>query len=190
MKHLTRAVWMAVWCAVFGLIGCGDSGARTASLSGTLVEKNRFTLEDTDGRPVALSEVLAAHKVVLINFWATWCPPCREEIPDLIRLQSQYKDKGFTVLGVDIGESARKVAGFAQKSGMNYPIVLDKTHEVAESYRVVGIPTSYLVASDGRILGEYHAAGEELFADVEKALSADPSPAPQAGPAKTEVEFL
>lgn len=188
MKRLKRGLWIVVWCAVFGVMGCGDSGAKTTSLSGPLGEKHLFTLEDTAGQPVGLADLLASHKAVLINFWATWCPPCREEIPDLIRLQAQYKDKGFTVLGVDIGESARKVTGFAEKNGMNYPIVLDKTHKVAESYGVVGIPTSYLVASDGRILGEYHAAGPDLFADVEKALASAPEPSPKR--ATTEVEYL
>lgn len=188
MKRLKRGLWIVVWCAVFGVMGCGDSGAKTTSMGGSLGEKHHFTLEDIDGQSVSLKDVLASNKAVLINFWATWCPPCREEIPDLIRLQSQYKDKGFTVLGVDVGESGRKVSGFAAKNGMNYPIVLDKTNKVAESYGIVGIPTSYLVSSDGRILGEYHAAGPDLFADVEKALASAPEIAPK--PATTEVEYL
>ncbi|MCG3175209.1 MAG: Thiol-disulfide oxidoreductase ResA [Candidatus Omnitrophica bacterium] len=188
MNRLRRGAWVLTWCAVFGLMGCGETAAKTTTLSGTLAEKHQFTLEDLSGGQVALKDVLGSHKAVLINFWATWCPPCREEIPDLIRLQTQYKDKGFTVLGVDIGESARKVGGFAERNGLNYPIVLDKTMKVAESYGVVGIPTSYLIGSDGKVLGEYHAAGPDLFADVERVLAEAPDPAPPAP--KTEVEFL
>jgi thiol-disulfide isomerase/thioredoxin len=105
-----------------------------------------------------------------VNFWATWCPPCREEIPDLIKLYAKNKDRGLEILGVDVGESPTKVSNFIEKAGINYPVVLDRDMSVSETYRVVGIPTTYLMNSEGAILGEYHGYTPQLVSDVEKAL--------------------
>ncbi|MGH7198714.1 MAG: TlpA disulfide reductase family protein [Candidatus Omnitrophota bacterium] len=147
--------------------GCTAQNSRPAAGGGGI---STFTLKDLGDQDVSFDTLLSENKVVLINFWATWCPPCREEIPDLIKLQEKYKNSGFTVLGVDVGESKAKVSRFAEKMGMNYPIVLDEDMEVARQYGIVGIPTTYLVSSDGRILGRYHAFTRKLAADVEKAL--------------------
>lgn len=147
--------------------GCTAQAQRAQSQIGEMTD---FTLKDITGKSVSLESVLKANKAVLVNFWATWCPPCREEIPGLIDLQAKYGNSGFTVLGIDIGESAGKVSNFMQKVGINYPVLLDADQSVAESYRVVGIPTSYLVSGDGKVLGEYHAYTPELVADVESAI--------------------
>lgn len=141
-----------------------------ATDSATLRANQRFTLNDIHGTPVNLDSLLKQKKAILINFWATWCPPCREEIPGLIKLQETLKDRSFTILGVDVGESQKKVSSFAEKSGINYPVVLDSEMKVSESYAVFGIPTTFLVSSDGKILGEYHGFTKQLVADTEKAL--------------------
>ena len=150
------------------MAGCGSSSARSAG-SGTAPQ---FTLKDIKGNEVSLESALKENKAVLVNFWATWCPPCREEIPDLIKLQKKYEGKDFTILGLDVGESAAKVGAFGAKAGINYPLLLDSEQSVAEQYGVVGIPTSYLIASDGKLLGEYHSYNTALGRDVEKALQA------------------
>ena len=129
-----------------------------------------FVLKNLKGEEVKFDDVLQAHKAVLLNFWATWCPPCREEIPDLVELQAKHQNDSFTVLGVDVGESGSKVGAFAEKMKMNYPLLLDSEMQVAESYKVVGIPTSLLVTPEGTILGEYHGYTRRLVSDVEKAL--------------------
>jgi thiol-disulfide isomerase/thioredoxin len=153
---------------LFFAAGCSGAGRLEAR---ELTAAQRFTLNAaSDGKPVSLDALLAGHKAVLVNFWATWCPPCREEIPDLIRLQKQYGDKGFTIVGVDVGESAKRVSAFGAKMGMNYPLLLDPENAAAESYKVVGIPTSLLIDKNGKVLEEYHAATPKLFSDVEKAL--------------------
>jgi thiol-disulfide isomerase/thioredoxin len=154
------------------IVGCVGQGSRhvSAKVIGELKESQKFTLTDLNGQSVSLDQLLKEKKAVLINFWATWCPPCREEIPDLIKLQEKYKDSAFTILGVDVGESQKKVSGFAEKEGINYPIVLDSDMKVSESFSVYGIPTSYLVSSGGKILGEYHAFTSQLAADVDEAL--------------------
>ena len=129
-----------------------------------------FVLKNAENKSVSLESVLKSHKAVLVNFWATWCPPCREEIPGLIDLQKKYGGNDFTILGIDIGESGKKVTSFVDKIGINYPVLLDSEQSVAEMYHVVGIPTSYLISSDGKILGEYHSYSQELVSDVEKAI--------------------
>ncbi len=171
MNTVKRAGLIAFLTVLLAVIGCaapGDKGASSAQAS-EISRMEDFTLEDAQGQKVNLSALLKTHKAVLVNFWATWCPPCREEIPGLIELQKSKGGAAFTILGVDIGESPAKVSNFVQKIGINYPVALDRDQSVAEKYRVVGIPTSYLVSSDGNIIGEYHAYSQQLVEDVEKA---------------------
>ncbi len=160
---------LSLFLFVLGCVGA-DSRHASANASGELQDLKKFTLNNLNNEPVSLDALLKKNKAVLINFWATWCPPCREEIPGLIKLQEKFKDKSFTVLGVDAGESKIKVSGFVEKIGINYPVVLDSDMAVAERYSVYGIPTSFLVSSKGKILGEYHAYTPKLVADVEKVL--------------------
>lgn len=134
-----------------------------------LTEAQFFSLKDLQGNDVNLKDILKEHKVVLLNFWATWCPFCREEIPDLIKLQNKYKKDGFTVIGIDSGESQVKVSSFVKKSGINYPVLLDADKNVTRKYKVMGIPTSILIDQTGKNLGEYHIT-PELFAEIEKEL--------------------
>ncbi len=156
--------------ALLFLVGCMGPRQENVSAASPLSRTQRFHLNNLSGGAVSLDSLLKQNKAVLLNFWASWCPPCREEIPDLIKLQDKYKNSSFTVLGVDEGESAKKVANFIAKMKINYPVVLDAEGEVASEYGVVGIPTSFLISSDGKILREYHSASPELFRDVENAL--------------------
>ena len=153
-------------------LGCTGPDFQHVSenVSGELQDSQKFTLNNLTNEPVSLATLLKQNKAVLINFWATWCPPCREEIPGLINLQKKFKDKSFTILGVDAGESQTKVLNFAERMGINYPVVLDFDMAVTERYKVYGIPTSILVSSEGKILGEYHSYSPKLEADVETAL--------------------
>ena len=163
-----RLFYFSLFFTSLLLWGCGQApSAVTQGPSGSVPN---FSLKNLQNEDVALQSALAKNKAVLVNFWATWCPPCREEIPDLIKLEEKYKDKGFTILGIDVGESAERVQSFSEKAGMNYPLLLDVDNAVAETYRVVGIPTTYLLNSEGKVLGEYHAFTPQLESDVEKAL--------------------
>lgn len=145
-----------------------------SSVSGELTPAQKFTLKNLDGGVTDLSQVLAQKKVVLLNFWATWCTYCVEEMPDLIELQARHGSSGFTVIAVNVGESAEQASAFAKKTGLNFPVVLDQDNAVAQSFGLVGIPVSYLVSSDGKILGEYHGFTPKLISDVEKALASLP----------------
>lgn len=173
MNFLKNSISIFLLTAIFLSVGCGQSTARSSSSTseGALSAEQHFTLKDTQGQTVSLDGLLKSNKAVLINFWATWCPPCREEIPDLVNFHAKNKSKGFTVVGIDVGESSDRVATFAEKFKINYPLLLDKDQTVAESFRVVGIPTTLLINKNGQVLGVYHAFTDELVADVEKALA-------------------
>ena len=142
--------------------GTGPSG--TVKLLKERVEVPAFSAPDLDGRPVTTAALRG--KVVLVNFWATWCPPCREEIPDLIALQAKYKDT-LQIIGVaqDSG-SPDEVRRFAAAHGMNYPIVLS-TPEIEKLFPgVYALPTTFVLDRDGRLaqkhIGMLNAARTEL----------------------------
>ena len=108
-----------------------------------------FTLLDLDGNEVRLSEFQG--RVVLVNFWATWCPPCRAEMPDIESLYQEYKDKGLVVIGIDIGEPEATVRQFVQRGGYSWTFVLDSTGTVAANYNIRAIPTSFFIDREGVI---------------------------------------
>ena len=117
-----------------------------------------LTLKDLDGKDVTLASLKG--KVVLVNFWATWCEPCKIEIPELIELQQEYGPKGFTVLGIAMDDEGRSaVAPFVQKeqfdtdsgkSTMNYPIVIGNDAAGDKFGGLLGYPTSVLLSRDGK----------------------------------------
>ncbi len=131
-----------------------------------------FALTNLSGTMVQLSDFKG--KVVLLDFWATWCAPCRMEIPEFVQLQKQYADKGFTVLGAALDdEGAAVVKPVAQKLGINYPVVIGNI-QVASAYGgIQALPTAFLIGRDGKILKTYVGARDksEFDQDVQSALS-------------------
>lgn len=109
-----------------------------------------FTLEDLEGNEISLKD-FQGEKNVLLNFWASWCPPCRMEMPDLDRLYIDYKDDDFVVLAVNLGEDKDTVKEFIEEKGYSFPVVLDKTQEVGITYQTFSIPTSVMVDKEGII---------------------------------------
>jgi len=109
-----------------------------------------WSLKDLDGKTVKLSDFKG--KVIVLNFWATWCPPCRAEIPDFIDLEKEYASKGVAVIGLSLDSiQPSEVAAFAKNNGINYPIVMS-TDEVAQKYGVSeGIPVTCIIGPDGKI---------------------------------------
>ncbi len=108
-----------------------------------------FALQDLDGNMVNLEETLG--KVVLLNFWATWCGPCRVEMPLFERTYTEFKDEDFVVLAVDFDEPLEAVRVFQEELNLNFPILLDPGGEVQRAYRVLGYPTSVLINREGMI---------------------------------------
>ena len=109
------------------------------------------TLETMDGETIALAD--RPGEVLLVNFWATWCAPCRKEIPDLVALQEELGPQGLTVVGVSLDQQGEEVVTpFLDDYAINYPIVLDPEGEVEQAFGgVYGLPMTYVVGPDGRI---------------------------------------
>jgi peroxiredoxin len=109
-----------------------------------------YDVKRLDGRTDGLSRYRGS--VVVMNLWATWCPPCREEMPALQQFYTQNKGKGLVVLGVDQGESAQTARAFAREHGVTFPILLDADEQYGRSYAAVGLPTTVIVGRDGHVL--------------------------------------
>ena len=110
-----------------------------------------FTLTDLEGTPWTLKDLRG--KVVLVNFWATWCPPCRKEMPDLQALYTRFKDQGLVILAIS-DEDAGKVKPFVAERHVTYPILLDPGRKVNELFQVDGIPKSFVYDRNGRLAAE------------------------------------
>lgn len=110
-----------------------------------------FSLPDLDGRIVRLRHFQG--KIVFLNFWATWCRPCREEMPSMERLYQEFKDKGLIILAVDIRESPEKVRKFMQDFRLSFTALLDSKGKVSDLYGIFGIPTTYIVGGKGEVIG-------------------------------------
>ncbi len=128
-----------------------------------------FEISYSDGRKVRLSDLRG--KAVLVNFWATWCPPCRAEVPEIQRAYEKYKAGGFAVVAVNVQESASAVAKFMEEYGMTFTVAIDSSGAVGRLYRVSGIPASFFVDRDGIvreiIVGSLTAADlERLYAMI------------------------
>jgi len=137
-----------------------------------------FRLVGLDGKPIQLSE-LRGHPVWL-TFWATWCPPCRAENPDIQAVYAAKKDSGLVVLAVNIGEEPATVRGYAERTGLSFSIVLDAATEVASMYRSTGIPMHFFIDADG-IVRDWRIgtmSKKAMDSKVESILTAS---APQAG---------
>ena len=125
--------------------------AETASCMANAKPANfDFTVKDVDGASVSLSSYKG--KVVLLNFWATWCGPCKAEIPGFVELQAKYKDD-LVIVGFSVDDPADKAKAFAAEYKMNYPILLGEGREdVQDAYGPIwGIPASFLISKDGRV---------------------------------------
>lgn len=129
-----------------------------------------FTLEDMDEDKFSLKDYRG--KVVLLNFWATWCPPCRREMPSMERLHQNFKGKDFVVLAINQMEDGDHVFAFTGQLEVDptFTILFDKDSTVSRAYRVQGLPTSYLIDKQGRI--RFRAIGGREFdhPEVEKQI--------------------
>ncbi|GAB4419804.1 MAG: TlpA disulfide reductase family protein [Anaerolineales bacterium] len=110
-----------------------------------------FTLQTYEGETVTLSELRG--QAVLVNLWATWCPPCRAEMPAMQKLYAEYKDQGFVVLAVNATnqDDPSKIPDFITEYGLTFPILLDTTGEVSRLYQLRSLPSSYFIGRDGII---------------------------------------
>lgn len=109
-----------------------------------------WELKNLEGKPVKLSDFKG--RVVVLNFWATWCPPCRREIPDLVSLQQQYSPRGLVVVGIAMDQGgAAIVKPFVKKMGINYPVVMGDQKTAAAYGGIEVVPTTFIIDKTGRI---------------------------------------
>lgn len=146
--------------SVLSLAGIDDSLA--SSDTGKVAPV--FELKDLEGKKVSLTDFKG--KVILLNFWATWCAPCKAEMPSLENLYSNLKSKGLVVIGVAVDNSEKTVSSFIKEKGITFPILLDKGKEVSfDDYGVIGLPVTFLIDKKGIIVDKVF--GERQWDSVE-----------------------
>jgi thiol-disulfide isomerase/thioredoxin len=136
------------------------------------VQAPDFTLNTLSGEKISLHDTRGRY--VLLNMWASWCGPCREEAPHLVQIDQTYPDKKLTVLGVNMTSQelgVKDVHDFVQKYSIGYPVLLDKNGKVMSDYHIIGIPTSYLLDQQGRIIHRFR--GDVTGKEVERLLKSN-----------------
>lgn len=111
-----------------------------------------FTLKDLDGNQVSLRDFRG--KVIFLNFWATWCPPCRLEMPTMERLHEEFGDQGLVILAINYRERPEEIKAFFQEHHLTFSALLDEKVEVFELYKAWSLPTTYLINRNGEIVGK------------------------------------
>ena len=146
MKTAARiSVALALWCATAH--GACTVDAKVANLN--------FTFKDLHGKSVTLSDFRG--KVILLDFWATWCPPCRKEIPGFVELYNTYKSRGLVVIGVSMDEETPDIKTFVSQYKVDYPILLGfgREEDLKPAFGELPLPTSFVIARDGRICARH-----------------------------------
>ena len=173
LQRLSSLLWGAFCLAapVFAVPPLPEMSHTLTTLKPAKAAKN-FTLPDLDGKPHKLSDYRG--KVVLVNFWATWCPPCRREMPSMERLYQKLKGEPFMVLAPDQYENLDLVFSFTGQlePAPTFPIMLDPKSTTSKTWKVKGLPTSFIVDKQGRIA--YRAVGGREFdhPEIEKTIRA------------------
>jgi len=127
-----------------------------------------FTLKDTSGKEYSLSDFRG--KVVILNFWATWCAPCLREMPALEQINIKYKDKGVQVIGIVVVSNLDDVASKLEKTGVTYPVLLGSKKTIADYDNFYSIPQTFIIGPDGKILKRL--SGSNTFSTLEKEIKA------------------
>jgi len=130
-----------------------------------------FSLKGLDGKEYKLSNFRG--KVVVLDFWATWCPPCRASLPFFENIHKKYKDKGLVVVGVSVDMSDRVVKKFVESKGLTYLILLDKDNLVSDLYNVFSIPTTIIIDKNGNIVTKkvgFNKSYERYYEETVKKL--------------------
>ena len=136
------------WSLALALLLAAAAGSAQASVQ-LASNAPDFTLRSVAGTNLRLQEQRG--QVVLVNFWATWCGPCRQEMPHLNRIYDKYRSAGFVLLGVNIDEDPRAAADLAAKLGLKFPVLLDSDKKVSRVYDMSAMPATLMIDRDGRV---------------------------------------
>ena len=161
----------ALLLGAFVAAACSDSNQEADAVNSPPAAKEgrlapNFILSDLDGNEISLSNLRG--KPVIVNFWATWCPPCREEMPAIETLYQQYKYLGVEIIGIGMMENENRVREFVEEGNYNWTFAIDTKGEISWDYRVVAIPTSFFIDSQG-IISSIHR-GPMNTSDIEDNL--------------------
>ncbi len=177
-KNSMTYAWivLAVVVLVGGYYVFGKSNSKAGSAVQPTLPTNElagvapaFTLTNLDGKSISLADFRG--KVVVLDFWATWCPPCRKEIPDFIDLQNEYGSRGVQIVGIALDEPER-VRAFARQNGMNYPVLLGSDVVTMRYGGIEGIPTTFIIDKSGKIANKFEGfRPREVFeSEIKKLL--------------------
>jgi len=142
--NLSASQFLAVAMLVLGI--AGSAHGKMPDIGSVAPD---FTLRSSTGKNLKLSEYRG--QVVMINFWATWCAPCRQEMPHLNRLYEQYRKAGFMLLGVNIDDNPKAAQAMAEQLGVRFPVLYDTTKQVSQRYDVDAMPSTVIVDRDGKV---------------------------------------
>ena len=157
MRNRLRPRIEGVLIAIVTILGAPEAGwTELADLLGKLglsaysrgTNPPEFSGRTTDSRTVSLASLQG--KVVLLNFWATWCLECRPEMPLFERLHRDFAAQGFSVIGINAREGTAAIRQYSKELGLTFPLVLDSSGEINAAYGVIGLPTTFLIGRDGR----------------------------------------
>lgn len=168
-RNRIRAV-IAISTAVIGIASLGVALTPTAR-AGVPAPAPDFALPAMDGSEMRLSDLRG--QVVMINFWATWCGPCRQEMPLLQQLQVKYEPLGFTLVGINVEPESAGARTWLEKVPVTFPILFDRQNQVAERFGVQGMPSSVFVDRSGKVRyvhRGYQPGDESKYADMVRSL--------------------
>lgn len=152
--------WQGLVVLLAVLTGAAHAEQNMTAIPGNIMAPD-FALQDTGGKTHRLSDYRG--KPVIINFWTTWCPPCREELPSMNRAWHLLEKEGIAMLALNMGEDEDTIFIFSADYPTDFPILMDQSGEVIEQWPVKGLPTTYVIAPDGTIA--YRAIGSREWDD-------------------------
>jgi len=157
-----RTIWFALFCVTQSIaIAYADKSQPLYPVPDKPPAAD-FTLKDSDGNVYRLKQYRG--RVVIVNFWATWCPPCRFELPSMERAYEQLKKEGIEILAINVGEDADTIFTFTADYPVTFPLLMDLDSSVINSYPAIGLPTTYVIDPEGRLV--YRAIGTREWDDA------------------------
>jgi peroxiredoxin len=164
LRHAAALCALALFALPHGAVAATAPAAAAGAIAPD------FTLHAADGRNVRLDELRG--QVVLVNFWATWCGPCRAEMPHLDQLYQKYHKSGFVLLGVNIDDNPATALTTAQKLGVSFPILLDTDKKVSKLYNLTDMPSTVVIDRDGKMRFLHRGYRDGVEADYDQQIRA------------------